>query len=794
MAIEVRISRGKTVFTDWEVKEYIGSGSGGKTAVFRIVRQHEGWEETSALKVINVLEEIGKKEELSESYRREYEAECKELCEQAKEELRLMSCLQGNPNIVEYYDFLFVEYQEENVFGVDLLIRMELLENLREEQKRKGEYSEQEIIRIGRDICKGLKFCHRMGIIHRDIKPANIFVTSWGTYKLGDFGIARMVEAGQKASTKMGTRAYAAPEQFMSHQEKYDERVDIYSLGITLYELANGNRLPFAVSAYVRESEIQLRIMGKEFMDPCNVSPLVAKVIKKACINDAEKRYASAEEFESALVAAEIGMLTIQELPEDMQEEQEGEFESKEFSLMIAEEEQDEKKPLWMKVLGIVGAIVIVLEVIVLIVVLIWSLTKKEPSDGMNPVEDPIVVTPVKPEIPDVPEVPDVSEVSEADVIPELSMKMLASSEEYREIFGEVKYITTTNRNVAVINEENQLYMWGENECGQIGCGDREYQALPVLVMDDVASVTLSETHTAAITTKGDLYLWGRNLNLEIGNGGGDYQHIPIKVLSDVKEVSLGDTHSGALCNNGDLYGWGNPNGNGIGVDKQFPTLIASGVKTFSMNNYDGGAVTEDGDLYMWGGNWSGQVGNGPEEQLTPVKIMDNVKDICVGEMTAAAIKENGELYVWGTNTYGQVGNGSYTNIEYEPSLVLNNVKSVVLEEERTAAITESGELYMWGRNQGGQLGTDEELMYASPYKVSDNVKSVVLGQRVSAMIKENGDLYLCGDNSSNQITESDGWSVKEFMKVAEGITSVGLGWDATYAVSEDGTMHYRGQ
>lgn len=170
------------------------------------------------------------------------------------------------------------------------------------------------MIRIGKDICKGLAICHKEGIIHRDIKPANIFVTSRGEYKLGDFGIARMVDAGQRASTKMGTRAYAAPEQFVSFEENYDKRVDIYSLGLTLYELSNHNRLPFANSGYVRESEISLRILGKELPPPENADAALAKVILKACAYKAEDRFASAEEMQDELRASEIGVTGAEEI------------------------------------------------------------------------------------------------------------------------------------------------------------------------------------------------------------------------------------------------------------------------------------------------------------------------------------------------------------------------------------------------------------------------------------------------------------------------------------------------
>lgn len=789
MAIETRFLRGTIVFNDWEVTEYIGNGSGGKTAVFHVIRQHEGWQEAAALKVINILEEIGKKDTLAKEYRQEYEAECKELCRQAQEELRLMSCLRGYPNIVEYYDFEFVEYQEENVFGVDLLIRMEHLENLREEQKKKGIYSESEIIRIGKDICNGLQFCHQAGIIHRDIKPANIFVTAWGVYKLGDFGIAKMVDAGQKASTKMGTRAYAAPEQFVSYQEKYDERVDIYSLGLTLYELANGNKLPFAESGYVRESEIQLRIMGKEFPVPVNISPGLAKVIEKACAYKVEDRYGFMKEFQEALCNVESGQT------------------EKDVEPVLAKRQNPKKR-------GIALALVVVILIILLLMAWIvptyfskntgnaeevlresQEFAEEEIFQESTEVEEQEESI-VKEEIisgkaDSATEKAAVSE--ETDEYSELQESIKIPAEgQYHEAFGKAAHVSVLEEHVAVINEAGDLYMWGKNDYGQVGCGNLEEQTEPVYIMSDVKEVYLSEHHTAAITENSDLYLWGKNSNFEIGNDDwSEYELTPQLILSDVKEASLGETHSGALCNNGNLYGWGNPNGNGIGEDRWSPTRIATGVKTFYMDNFEGGAVTESGVLYMWGLNWNGQVGNGPEEeQLAPVKIMEDVKDLYIGEMTSAAIKNNGDLYVWGRNRFGQVGDGSYSEYVYEPAFVLGKVKDVVLWDTFSAAITESNELYVWGNNTDGQLGTDDKSMFSEPYKVAENVKAVCLGDHMSAMLKENGDLYLAGDNTNHQIAESDLWKIKRFVKVAENITSVGTNGYRVHAVGEDGSFY----
>ena len=99
-----------------------------------------------------------------------------------------------------------------------------------------GKISEAEAMHILQEISTCLKVIHERGIVHRDIKPANIMLGKGGTVKLIDFGIARLVkEKGRNDTEIMGTRGYAAPEQYGFGQT--DERSDIYALGITLWEL-----------------------------------------------------------------------------------------------------------------------------------------------------------------------------------------------------------------------------------------------------------------------------------------------------------------------------------------------------------------------------------------------------------------------------------------------------------------------------------------------------------------------------------------------------------------------------
>lgn len=299
MSIESRSRQYGKVFDHWQIREFLGSGSGGKTAVFRLTRVDSS-RGVSALKVVNLIEERGSFDELSDFHRKEYEAAREECSRSAEQEVWLMDELRGNTNIVDYLDHTFVDWSEADCFGRDLLIRMELLTDLRSELRNGRMFSEAEVLKIGRDICVALELCHNKNILHRDVKPENIFRNRDGAYKLGDFGVSRVLDAcpGAVASTGIGTYEYWPAEQMTG---SYDKRVDIYSLGLVLYELSNRNRLPFASSTYVTGKEVSLRLAGNPLPEPVGASLILKKVILKACSFKPEERYQSAEELLKAL-------------------------------------------------------------------------------------------------------------------------------------------------------------------------------------------------------------------------------------------------------------------------------------------------------------------------------------------------------------------------------------------------------------------------------------------------------------------------------------------------------------
>lgn len=299
MSIESRRHQYGKVFGHWQIKEFLGSGSGGKSAVFRL-EHTESIGVESALKVISLIEERGSIDDLSPEYRKEYENARHHCSERAESEVRLMNDLQGNTNIVDYLDHTFVDWSDETGYGRDMLIRMERLSDLRGQIRIGKHFDRADIIKIGQDICTALILCHNRNILHRDIKPENIFINKNNRYKLGDFGISRIVNTTSSAvaSTGIGTPQYWAPEQTSG---KYDVRVDIYSLGLVLYELSNRNRLPFAESSYVREQDIHRRLLGEKLPVPSNADDALAQVILTACAYRPEDRYQTAEAFLQAL-------------------------------------------------------------------------------------------------------------------------------------------------------------------------------------------------------------------------------------------------------------------------------------------------------------------------------------------------------------------------------------------------------------------------------------------------------------------------------------------------------------
>lgn len=276
----------------WYIKELLGEGGFGK--VFRIEREDMSGQYNAALKIITIPKSQNELENIRESLQDENSVSqyFENMTQKLVEEFKLMAQLKGHTNIVSYEDHNILKHTED--VGYDVLIRMELLEPL---SKKKEEFSEQDVIQIGIDICKALEVCQKFNVVHRDIKPENIFIAPSGDYKLGDFGVAKTMNNEMTVMTTTGTYSYMAPE--LKKGEKCGTNVDIYSLGMVMYRLLNCNRepfLPLPPSRFTfedREQALIRRMQGEQLPAPAKASERLSEIIIKACDFDPQNRYES---------------------------------------------------------------------------------------------------------------------------------------------------------------------------------------------------------------------------------------------------------------------------------------------------------------------------------------------------------------------------------------------------------------------------------------------------------------------------------------------------------------------
>ena len=287
-----------SVWPEWKLVEKIGEGSFGK--VYKAKRTERGRSFYSAIKIISIPGSKGELDSVrsemnNEQSTREY---FRNLVEDCIQEIYTMEHFCGNSHVVSFEDFKVVEYLDE--IGWDISIRMEYLTSFMDYCTGK-ELTEKEVIKLGCDLAMALIYCRKLNIIHRDVKPENIFVSRFGDFKLGDFGIAREQAHTMSNMSKKGTYSYMAPEIYKG--EKYDSSIDIYSLGIVLYKLMNQNRLPFLsldkqlITYRDKETALARRMAGEKMPAPVNASASFSHIILKACAYEPGKRYRKPEDM-----------------------------------------------------------------------------------------------------------------------------------------------------------------------------------------------------------------------------------------------------------------------------------------------------------------------------------------------------------------------------------------------------------------------------------------------------------------------------------------------------------------
>ncbi len=260
---------GKRLDGRYEIREIIGVG--GMAVVYKAYDNQEN--RIVAIKILK--EEFISNEEFLRRFKNESKA------------IAMLS----HPNIVNVYDVSFGDIIQ--------YIVMEYIEGitLKEYIEREGSLRWKDAVHFAIQILKGLQHAHDKGIVHRDVKPQNIMVLSDGTIKVTDFGIARFSRSDQRTITDkaIGSVHYISPEQ--ARGERTDEKTDIYSVGVMLYEMLTG-QLPFQAESAVSVAIMQLQ---RDPQLPTEINGSIPigleQITMHAMQKNSDRRYQSAAEM-----------------------------------------------------------------------------------------------------------------------------------------------------------------------------------------------------------------------------------------------------------------------------------------------------------------------------------------------------------------------------------------------------------------------------------------------------------------------------------------------------------------
>ena len=361
------------------------------------------------------------------------------------------------------------------------------------------------------------------------------------------------------------------------------------------------------------------------------------------------------------------------------------------------------------------------------------------------------------------------------------------------------RVVTSPNGRITaiIVGPDNEIWMWGENNYGQLGTGSADnYKALPMekvklpVGLRSPNDFYLYNDFAAAVASDGSLYMWGDNGDGGcLGNNSTTLSRIPVKVSfpqendttnyedkimtdSPVVKFTSDGSRCGAILSNGSLYIWGYF-GNGVKPQEvsyyqKIPfkyslpeNLTLSSVADFQSSDNTWGILLRNGDLWMWGSNLYGELGNGSTTgNAIPAKvpyISGSIKQFIINGNSVGAVTTDGALYMWGDNDYGCLGLGDTSDKRTAELVTDSGVKEVKIRNNLSGTLMTDGSLRLWGHNWDGELGNGESSTSNNKNIYSFKDASVPMNNVTSFMISDSGyvgaitdtGLYMWGRNTN---------------------------------------------
>ncbi|MFA5794830.1 MAG: fibronectin type III domain-containing protein [Candidatus Brocadiia bacterium] len=363
------------------------------------------------------------------------------------------------------------------------------------------------------------------------------------------------------------------------------------------------------------------------------------------------------------------------------------------------------------------------------------------------------------------------------------------------------------------IKNNGTLWVWGENNYGQLGLNDSANRNIPTQVGTDTdwLEIDAGAAYTIARKTNGALWACGINSNGELGvnnqfNYTGPHQ---IGTDTDWSQIATGSSHTIALKNSGALWAWGE-NGSGqlgmadetariiptrIGVDIDWSQIAVGANHTI--------ATKASGILWGCGFNSNNELGLGSDttKKTSPVQIGADTNWLAVSTKCGfvIALKTNKTLWAWGSNGYGQLGLGFVSDPITTPTQAGADTDWAQVtaggnyQFQHAVALKTNGTLWAWGQNNYGQLGLGDTTNRNTPTQAGTDTdwSKIAAGYAYTIALKTNGTLWAWGENWFGQL--GDGTNVSKNIPTQIGTDTnwqqIACGYWHTLAIKTDGTL-----